>query len=137
MQSYEIKQENYNSWQELREQNNPLYKLLNELCGKTWYRMQGNGWRFFIGDNFNPYYVANNPDLMTDAQARFLMTEALYREGAQNVPFKDYIASMTYRTVAVNVYDGEQFIRFEVPDQINGWLNGIYIGVDLNGRSGS
>lgn len=135
MQSYDVKQRTYESWIELRRQNKPLQELLNTLCGLQWYRLQNNSWRFWIKDGFNPYRIVENPHFMTDAQAMFFALNALGADDAQKIPFKEYIKEMSYRTTTIYVKDCGEYTSLEVPEAIEGWLNGIYIGVDLTGRS--
>jgi hypothetical protein len=130
-------QTTFASLSELKEQEPAIYKLISRLGHNSWYRCDEMTWRFRIQDDFNPYCVAANPDYMTDAQFKFLATEALYREGAMDIPFRRYIEDMKYNTTMIFVNDGDMLMTFEVPTYISGWLNGIYIGVDADGRSNS
>lgn len=125
----------FNSFDELQEANPSLYNMIVTLTNQHWYRYHNDGWGFSTTDKFNPYCFADNPQIATPAQMSFFAEQALYREGAKDIPFRQYVGGMHYQTKLIFVKGVDHVVRFEVPDYIAGWINGMYVGVYQDGSS--
>jgi hypothetical protein len=130
------------SWDELRSESPEVYETLNLLMGKQWYRTNnsaGHHYRFVVTSEFNPYRFTSNFGLATKDQMARLAEEAMHRESAKEMSFREYVSSLTFSTTIIWVPDIslDQFLSYEFPEYLNGWLNGIYIGIDRKGETNS
>ncbi|MFN5920264.1 MAG: hypothetical protein ACK45I_03070 [Bacteroidota bacterium] len=130
------------SWDELKGENPEVYETLNLLMGKQWYRTNnsaGYHYRFVVTSEFNPYRFTDNFHLASKEQMARLAEEAMYREAAKEIPFREYVSSLTFSTTIIWVPDisPNQLSSYEFPEYLTGWLNGIYIGIDRKGETNS
>jgi hypothetical protein len=127
------------SWDELKNENPEAFEMINTIAGKQWYRCGESEWhyRFVVSGEFNPYRFADNFYMATKEQMARLAEEAMYREAAKEIPFREYVSDLFFSTTIIWVMDDERPTSYEFPNEIHGWLNGIYIGIDRKGETNS
>jgi hypothetical protein len=127
------------SWDELKNESPDVFEIINMIAGKQWYKCGETGWhyRFMISKEFNPYRFADNFYMATKEQMARLAEEAMYREAAKGIPFREYVSDLVFSTTIIWIMDGGQLVSYEFPEYLTGWLNGIYIGINRKGETNS
>jgi hypothetical protein len=113
------------TFDELKEQQQELFRKLNYCCGLTEYKVHKQQYDFTCSINAWRFDV-----FLSDAQWKALAQLCInYRADINEV-----IRGCHFDTEQVSVTDGFDISIYAVPTDLCGWVKNLYFSIDVDGR---